>query len=150
MALYKAALHHHANALPKTLLESIGIYVSLINNCHYCVVHHYEGLRRLMVSPDLAEQRLTVMMAGRLEDAFDAGECAALRYAGKLTRDPAEVSEADIEALRAAGYDDGAIVEINQVAAYFAYANRTVLGLGVSEKGEALGFSPSGDGWEHE
>ena len=29
-----------------------------------------------------------------------------------------------VEGLRAAGYDDGEILEINQVTAYFAYANR--------------------------
>ena len=39
-------------------------------------------------------------------------------------------------ALREAGWDDGEILEINQVCAYFAYANRTVLGLGCSTEGE--------------
>ena len=46
--------------------------------------------------------------------------------------------------------EDGEILEVNQVAAYFAYANRTVTGLGVSTEGEKLGLSPDdGDGWEH-
>lgn len=34
-------------------------------------------------------------------------------------------------------------LEINQVVAYFAYANRTVLGLGVNTEGEILGLSPA-------
>ena len=44
--------------------------------------------------------------------------------------------------MRAAGMDDGQILEINQVVAYFAYANRTVLGLGVTTQGDVLGQSP--------
>lgn len=58
-----------------------------------------------------------------------------------------------VDALRSQGLDDGEILEINQVAAYFAYANRTVLGLGVTTEGDVLGLSP-GDGkgpddWQH-
>jgi hypothetical protein len=45
--------------------------------------------------------------------------------------------------MRAAGYDDGEILEINHVTAYFAYANRTVLGLGCSTDGDILGLSPN-------
>jgi len=53
------------------------------------------------------------------------------------------VTEAMVEGMRAAGYDDGEILEINQVTAYFAYANRTVLGLGCSTEGDILGLSPN-------
>ena len=37
MKLYKNVLHHNSNTLPKWFLESIGIYVSLLNKCSYCV-----------------------------------------------------------------------------------------------------------------
>ncbi|MEC7676616.1 MAG: alkylhydroperoxidase, partial [Pseudomonadota bacterium] len=85
--------------------------------------------------------------------AFDAGPAAALAYAGKLTRTPAAMVEADVADLRDHGYDDGAILEINQVTAYFNYANRTVLGLGVTTDGDILGLSPNQsndpDDWGH-
>ena len=35
------------------------------------------------------------------------------------------------------------VLELNQVVAYFAYANRTVQGLGGRTDGEALGLSPA-------
>lgn len=58
-----------------------------------------------------------------------------------------------VKGLREAGYDDGEILEINQVAAYFAYVNRTVLGLGCSTEGDVLGLSPNRsdhpDDWSH-
>ena len=46
-------------------------------------------------------------------------------------------------AIRAAGYDDGELLEIKQVTANFAYANRTVLDLCCSTDGDILGLSPS-------
>ena len=59
----------------------------------------------------------------------------------------------DIEILRAAGLDDGQILEINQVTAYFNYANRTVLGLGIDTDGDIIGLSPGDssdpDNWSH-
>jgi uncharacterized protein YciW len=56
----------------------------------------------------------------------------------------------DIDALKSAGLKDGEILEINQVTAYFAYANRTVTGLGVDTAGEVLGLSPDkSEDWHH-
>ena len=48
LALYKNVLHHTANTLPKWYLECLGVYVSLINKCEYCVRHHFEGMKRLL------------------------------------------------------------------------------------------------------
>jgi uncharacterized protein YciW len=73
-----------------------------------------------------------------------------LAYARKLTLDPGGVGPADIDAMKAAGLEDGQILEINQVSAYFAYANRTVNGLGVDTAGEVLGLSPgNAEDWSH-
>jgi uncharacterized protein YciW len=74
-------------------------------------------------------------------------------YAEQLTRSPAEISQNVISDLRSAGYSDGEILEINQVCAYFSYANRTVLGLGCSLSGDIIGLSPNDsddpDNWSH-
>ena len=66
-----------------------------------------------------------------------------MEYARQLTRDPGGIRQDIIKRLRAAGYSDGEILEINQVSAYFSYANRTVLGLGCSTEGDILGLSPN-------
>ncbi len=55
-----------------------------------------------------------------------------LEYVEKLTLRPAAVSEADVAALREAGFSDRDILDICEVAAYYAYANRIADGLGVS------------------
>ena len=54
-----------------------------------------------------------------------------LEYAEKLTLRPWEMVEADIEALREAGFSDSAILDINQVTSYYAFVNRLADGLGV-------------------
>ena len=154
MALYKNVLHHSANQVPKWFLETIGVLVSLRNSCAYCVEHHFAGLARLLEDAKEAAAIRAGLESGELTGAasLEARHIAALRYAEKLTRYPADMIETDVMTLREAGWDDGEILEINQVAAYFAYANRTVLGLGVSVDGEQLGLSTnsSEDGdWGH-
>lgn len=54
-----------------------------------------------------------------------------LRYAEKLTREPAAVTETDVVSLRRAGFTDTDILHIAEVVAYFAYANRIADGLGI-------------------
>jgi uncharacterized peroxidase-related enzyme len=56
---------------------------------------------------------------------------ALARYAAGLTAHPPATTAADVEALRAAGFDDRAIHDACAVAAYFAFVNRIIAGLGV-------------------
>ena len=58
-------------------------------------------------------------------------ERAILTYAEKLTLTPWNVEEADVEDLRKAGFSDQDILDINQIAGYYAYVNRLASGLGV-------------------
>ena len=153
MTLYKYVLHHPRNALAKAYLEAIGVYVSSLNNCDYCVEHHFAGMARLLGDAERADVIRQALQNRRPEDAFEAGELAGFNYASKLTLTADQVTRADIEALRQAGLDDGQILEINQVTAYFSYANRTVLGLGINTKEDIIGLSPGDssdpDNWSH-
>ena len=154
MALYKYALHHSANTLSKVYLETIGVYVSLLNECRYCVDHHFSGLCRLIDDAERAGEIRAALDARNPAAAFNGKELAGLQYVEKLTINQGEMSQADINALREAGLEDGEILEINQVAAYFAYANRTVLGLGINTEGDIVGLSPGDnsdpDNWSHD
>ena len=57
-------------------------------------------------------------------------------YAEKLTLHPAEVTEADLEPLRAVGLDDHEVVELVQVVGMFNLTNRV---------STALGFVPNAE-----
>jgi len=153
MALYKYVLHHPRNTIGKWFLEAIGVYTSMLNECHYCVEHHFQGMRRLVSDDNKSNAIRSALEAKSPADVFDPKQTAALLYAQKLTLNIGAMAAADIQAMRDAGWDDGETLEINQVTAYFNYANRTVLGLGINTKGDIIGLSP-GDGadldnWNH-
>ncbi len=63
---------------------------------------------------------------------------AMLDYAVKLTREPWTMSEGDVAKLRAVGFTDTDILDIAQIVAYFAYANRIADGLGIGVEPEKL------------
>jgi len=153
MTLYKYVLHHPRNTVPKWFLEVIGVCTSILNRCDYCVEHHYAGVRRLVGDDTRSSAMRTALETGEYHATFNDKESAALEYVRRLTCLAHDISAIDVHRLGEIGWDDGEILEINQVTAYFNYANRTVLGLGVSTEGDILGLSP-GDSddaanWEH-
>ena len=153
MKLYKNVLHHHQNVMPKWFLEVLGIYVSSLNGCNYCVEHHFTGLKRLLKDDEKSIQIFDALKDENPGAVFSSKELALLDYAFALTKNPTTLEKETINNLRSNGLDDGEILEANQVISYFAYANRTVLGLGVNTDGEILGLSPgsSEEGeWKHE
>lgn len=154
MAIYKYVLHHAGNTVPKWFLETLGVWVSSLNQCHYCVEHHFGGLKRLLADDEKADAIKTAIDKRDFSAApLEEKQKLALAYAKTLTLAPFELTETDVGQLREAGYDDGEILEINQVSAYFGYANRTVLGLGCSTEGDIIGLSPNNsdnpDDWSH-
>lgn len=154
MSVYKYVLHHTGNAIPKWFLEVLGVWVSHLNGCAYCVEHHFAGLQRLLEDEARGLAIRAAIETGDPSGApLDAAQIAAMGYARELTVDPAAMTEDSVKRLRDAGWSDGEILEINQVSAYFSYANRTVLGLGCSTDGDILGLSPNKsddpDNWNH-
>ena len=144
MSIYKYVLHHRNNTIDKWFLETLGVWVSALNKCDYCVEHHFSGLKRLLSDEVKSAQIWAAIGNDNIEAApLDNRQKIAMEYARQLTRDPGGMREDIIHKLRAAGYSDGEILEINQVCAYFSYANRTVLGLGCSTEGDILGLSPN-------
>ena len=132
----------------------LGVYVSLLNHCQYCTAHHFEGLKVLLDDDEQAAAIWNALKSGEVEGVFNGKEIALLRYSEKLTLRPGSMEESDVLALKEQGLSEGEVLEINQVVSYFAYANRTVQGLGVSTEGDILGLSP-GDGddpgdWHHD
>ena len=163
MYLYKNVLHNSGNTLPKWFLEAIGVYVSILNHCDYCVEHHYTGLKRLLNDDKrAAEIREAFEKHSKVNESketdplkavFQGKEQVFMGYAYILTTAPSKVNKASIKKMKEMGITDGEILEVNQVVSYFNYANRTVSGLGVDLKSDILGLSPGDSGnpgnWNH-
>lgn len=154
MKLYKNVLHHSSNTLPKYFLEAIGIYVSMLNKCSYCIDHHHIGLQKLLSGENNKATSIYVALKkDDLSGIFSDKELLLLHYVKKLTLFPSTIQKMDITLLQNNNINDGEILEVNQVTAYFCYANRTVQGLGVTTDGDELGLSPGNsadqDDWSH-
>ena len=154
MAIYKYVLHHRDNTIDKWFLETLGVWVSTLNEWNYCVEHHFAGLVRLLADDAKSASIRKAIEVRNIDLApLNDAQKVAMEYARQITRDPGGMQEHIVHQLRDAGYSDGEILEINQVSAYFNYANRTVLGLGCSTEGDILGLSPNNNNdpndWGH-
>lgn len=114
------------SGLTKAQREMIAVVVSTINRCHYCMVSHAAYLRKLTGDPLLVEQLRTNYRYAALEPR----ERAMLDFAVKLTEQSSSCTEADVDALREAGWTDEDVMDIAEVAAMFNFTNRLASGLG--------------------
>ena len=153
MVLYKSVLHHKENAFPKWYLETVGTYVSHLNQCSYCFDHHAQGVRKNLADNVRFHEIVKAIKTDSFEGIFDDKLKAGIDYAKQLTLNHAAISENSISDLKKVGFDDGEILEINQLVSYFNYVNRMVVGLGVNTDGDILGLSPGDDedenNWTH-
>lgn len=91
--------------LPAQTRERIALAVAEVNGCKYCLsAHsHFAGLYKLDASEILAARR---------GGSADAKADAAVRFAVAVTRARGHVTDADLAAVKAAGYADGQVIEI--------------------------------------
>jgi len=154
MTLYKSVLHNANNTLPKWYLEAIGVYVSYLNECDYCVAHHFAGFSRLIEDDQKANEFFECVKNDTVDTFFDNHYNLGMKHAKQLTKAHATITKADIEALKTAGFSEGEVLEINQVTSYFNYVNRMVVGLGVNTTGDIIGLSPNNSddpkNWSHD
>lgn len=92
------------------------------------MVHHRRGLRRLLKDDDLLE---AIESDWRNAPGLSARRMAMLEFSVKLTVRPGDMTAADTAALRTVGFSDRDILDIVEVVAYYAYANRIADGLGI-------------------
>ena len=138
--LYRAVLHDDANTLPMWLQECVASWVSILNNCDYSLANHWANARHLIGDESRADDIEAALRAHRPGDAFGEKEQALFDYAEKLTVSAGTMQQSDVERLRKSGFDDGEILEANQIICYFNYANRSLNGLGVTTENDVVGY----------
>ena len=108
-------------ALTKTLdvktRERIALAVAQVNGCDYCLsAHSYLGLNLAKITRD-------EVALNRKGESGDAKANAAVHFAAQVVRERGHIADADIKAVRDAGYSDGQIVEIIAVVAENIFTN---------------------------
>ncbi|MEB4593067.1 peroxidase-related enzyme [Candidatus Thiothrix sp. Deng01] len=124
IALSPAALSAYVNfhgglssSLDAKTRERIALAVAQVNGCDYCLsAHSYLGLN--MVKLDQAE-----IERNRRGTSADAKANAAVGFAAKVARERGHVSDADLAAVRLAGFSDAQIVEIVGLVAENTFTN---------------------------
>ena len=140
VVLYRSVLHSPDNTLPFWFLEIVASYTSIINECAYSLTHHFANVRKLLKDAKRADAIYDALVSRRPEKQFGGKELAILGYTRKLTETVGKMTPDDVEAMRTAGCNDGEILEVNQVCAYFNYSNRLLNGLGVTTEGDVIGY----------
>ena len=93
-------------SLAAPLRERIALAVAEFNQCGYCLAAH------TYLGKNVARLSLDELEAARGGHSEDARVEAALTFALRVASARGKVSDADIAALRLAGYDDAAAIEI--------------------------------------
>ena len=83
------------------------------------------------MSADDAARIEASALGGEPSALLRAVDTAIIAFVRKLTRAPSTMTESDVIALRDLGLTDRAIYDMTAIAAFFAFVNRVVLGLGV-------------------
>ena len=94
-----------AGVISPKLGEQIAVAVADRNGCDYCLAAHTALGHKAGATAD-------EMAAAQAGESSDPKTAAALRFALKLVNERGQVAQADVQALRAAGFDDEHIVEI--------------------------------------
>lgn len=107
--------------------ELIAAYVSGLNACGYCHGIHSRTAAAFGVSDEVMVALLEDVETAPVSDRLKP----ILRYVGTLTRSPVRISQADANAVLAAGWDEQALHDAVSVCALFNFMNRLVEGLGL-------------------
>ena len=116
--------------------EMISVVVSAENHCLYCLVSHGAELRKLLADEVLGDR----IVFDYRRAGLDARKTAMLDFTVKLTREPAQANEQDLNHLRSLGFSDQAIFDIAEVTAMFNYTNRLASAIGMLPNREYHGM----------
>lgn len=106
-----------SKALDVKTRDSIGLAVSEVNGCNYCLtVHSFTAEHMAKMQPD-------EIVLARKGHAPDPKRDAAIRFARRAIETRGKVSDADLKAIRDAGYTDANVMEILALVAMYSMTN---------------------------
>lgn len=121
---FKQSLYNDTCYLTDAQKEMIGVVVSSVNCCTYCLTTHGDNLRGLWKNASLVDK-----LSGNYRSCkgeLSKEDYALCEYAWYVTAHPQEIDQEQVDKLRAVGFDDHQILEAAFVAGFFNYTNRWI------------------------
>ncbi|SIO64350.1 uncharacterized peroxidase-related enzyme [Bradyrhizobium erythrophlei] len=106
-----------SKALDVKTRDSIGLAVSEVNGCNYCLTVHS------FTAEHMAKLPADEIILARKGHATDPKRDAAVQFARKVIETRGNVSDADLKAVRDAGYTDANLMEIVALVAMYSLTN---------------------------
>ena len=106
-----------SKALDVKTRDSIGLAVSEVNGCNYCLTVHS------FTAEHMAKLPADEIILARKGHASDPKRDAALQLARKVIETRGKASDADLKAVRDAGYTDANVMEIVALVAMYSLTN---------------------------
>ena len=113
--LYQAVLHCADNTLEAWCGELIATYTAALCQCRYAYLNHGANFVHHFPDKERGQRIMDALWTSLPRDEFDDKTLALLDYAEKLTLRPQDMDHSDASLLRAAGVDEGELVEANQI-----------------------------------
>ncbi len=134
---YHEALLRGPSPLAVAERELIAGYVSGINACNYCRGVHEATAREFGILKGLMVQLIDDIDKAPVDQKMKP----ILRYVRKLTLSPSKMTQADADAVFAAGWNDQALHDAVSTCALFNFMNRFVEGHGIKAGPEYYSMS---------
>lgn len=106
--------------------ELVTFAAAMALNCRYCLLAHGAILNKNGVSVD----QLRAIFTNFHDAGLERVEVAIMEFAQKVARNANEMTQADVDALRALGLEDVEILDITLTATMRSFASKTFNALG--------------------
>jgi uncharacterized peroxidase-related enzyme len=114
---WAALLGSLSKALDVKTRDSIGLAVSEVNGCNYCLTVHS------FTAEHMAKLPADEIILARKGRASDLKRNAAVQFARKIVETRGHISDADLKAVRDAGYTEANLMEIVALVAMYSLTN---------------------------
>ncbi|WFU13283.1 peroxidase-related enzyme (plasmid) [Rhizobium sp. CB3090] len=114
---WAALLGSLSKALDVRTRDSIGLAVSEVNGCNYCLTVHS------FTAEHMAKQSADEIILARKGHANDPKRDAAVQFARKVIETRGQVGDADLQTVRDAGFTEANIIEIVALVAMYTLTN---------------------------
>ncbi|WP_394840677.1 peroxidase-related enzyme [Pendulispora brunnea] len=114
---WAALLDSLSKALDVKTRDSIGLAVSEVNGCNYCLTVHS------FTAQHMAKLPADEIILARKGHAADPKRDAAVQFARKVIETRGHIRDTDLKAVRDVGYSDANIMEIIALVAMYSLTN---------------------------